>query len=227
LLSDLAGRAFFRHDTAELPFVGFGKAARAGRKNSLLRRYTDYRGGVLGDEERLAVVREATQGQGSRGFGVTVVAAWMNEAPSSAAFEEAYRRAIHWVVQHKPDVRNPEELIESLSKLFKSSRAGDEILTPEALQHRVELFSEFYYHAVPFDPEKLLRVGSRCRELSKNREQCISEAPEGSSKAVAIMQRGEGAMEEFIAACMSRMYEGPQCKRGYQAAQALLAGENI
>ncbi|MFT5441916.1 MAG: spermidine synthase, partial [Myxococcota bacterium] len=118
-LSDVAGRAFFRRGAARLPFTGFGNPATLGTKNSMLRRYIDYRGGKLDDDERLGAVRMACRQ--SRGFGVTMVAQWMSEAPTSQAYQEALASAVDWIARTKPEVEDPLELIEQLSALFETN----------------------------------------------------------------------------------------------------------
>ncbi len=191
-----------------------------GKKNTLLRRHIDFRGGTLGDEERLAAVRQASPD--TRGFAVTMVAEWANETPGSPAFEEAHRLATDWILRHKPDVRRPAALIRTLSTFFESYPAVTKNVEPKVLKRRTEFYSEFYYHAVPFDPLTLLAAGESCRGVSKTREQCAQEIPAGSQKSIALMQQGEDAVEGYITACTEKMYPGPLCQRGQTKVQALL-----
>jgi predicted membrane-bound spermidine synthase len=222
LLSDLAGRAFFRHDSAVLPFTGFGEAAKVGHKNAVLRRYTELKGGTLGDEERLAAVNQACHS--SRGFGVTMVAAWANESPSSPAFDKAHRLALDWIQRYKPEVRQPATLIRNLSTLFEPYPGVAQRITPAILARRTTLYSEFYYHAVPFDPSRLMSAVSRCREISKTRNQCMQEIRSGSQKSMQIIQQGKAAIEAFLTECTAMTYEGPLCKLGTAKVQELLSG---
>ena len=100
VLSDMAGRAFFRRDTASLPFTGFGEAGRIGRKNALLRRHIDYLGEAYGEAEREAAIRQACVQ--SRGFGVTMVAEWANESPTTSSFDRARGFAVDWLRRNMP-----------------------------------------------------------------------------------------------------------------------------
>jgi spermidine synthase len=220
ILSDIAGRAFFRRSQAQLPFTGYQEAARIGAKNALLRRYRDFRGGSFSDEERASAIRQACRQ--SRGFGVTMVAAWMNESPTSAAFEQSHALAIDWIRANKPDEHDPEGLIEALGVLFASGRAKSPTTTPESAGRLTELYADFYHHAEPFDPAALTNAWSSCRERSMNRDQCLQQVPEGSEKRMQLML--DGGLQEFVQQCMSETYSGPRCQEGARHAQEMLSG---
>jgi spermidine synthase len=222
LLSNIAGRAFFRREIAQLPFAGYGEAAKVGAKNALLRRYTDFRGGTLPEDERAGAIRQACKQ--SRGFGVTLVAAWMNESPSSPAFEASYDLAIDWIRTKFPDEHDPEGVIEALRTLFASNPAERQMTTPESAGRLTDLYTDFYYHAEPFDPAALTSAWSACRERSMNRNQCMQQIPEGSEKLLRLSLKGGDAVETYVSECMSRTFSGPLCRAGSSEARDLLNG---
>lgn len=224
LLSDIAGRAFFRRASAQLPFTGFGEAARIGTKNALLRRYTNYRGGRLADEERLAAVRQACRQ--TRGFGVTMVAAWMNESPTSPAFQESYRLATDWIRASMPEEQDAAMLIENLSRFFETPPSAPRSTTPESAGKLTKLYADFYYHGEPFDPATLTTAWSNCGERSMTREACSQQIPEGSLKLIQLTLKGGDAVEEYIRGCMGQTYPGPRCQEGSLEAQQMLAGDS-
>ncbi|MBW1882739.1 MAG: fused MFS/spermidine synthase [Deltaproteobacteria bacterium] len=221
-LSNIAGRAFFRRSLAQLPFTGYGEAAKIGAKNALLRRYMNFRGSGLTEEERASAVRQACRQ--SRGFGVTLVAAWINESPNSPVFKESYALATDWIRAKLPDEHDPEGLIEALSTLFEVNPAELRLTTPESAGKLTELYADFYYHAEPFNPAALTTAWSSCRERSMNRDQCMQRVPEGSEKLIQLMLKGGDAIEEYVRECMSRTYSGPLCQEGSRKAQELLTG---
>ncbi|MDP6979480.1 MAG: fused MFS/spermidine synthase [Myxococcota bacterium] len=222
ILSDTAGRAFFRRDEASLPFTGFGEAARIGAKNSLLRRHIDYLGAKFSDQEREATIRQACAQ--SRGFGVTMLASWANESPTSASFERARGFAEDWLGRNLPK-DDPREVIETLAALFEGSPFAPQEATPEFAQRATALYTSFYYHAEPFAPAALEGLWASCRERTKTPEQCEAEIPTGSEKRERLQREGPDAVDQYIKACVRKRYEGPRCKFGGEQAKKVLSGE--
>ncbi len=222
ILSDTAGRAFFRQDEARLPFTGFGEAARIGEKNALLRRHLDYRGAAFGEPEREATIRQACAQ--SRSFGVTMLASWANESPTSSSFDRAHGFAKDWLRRNLPK-DDPREIIETLSTLFEGSPFAPRETTPEFAERATRLYARFYYHAEPFDPSALEGLWASCRERTKTRDQCESAIPVGSEKRERLQRDGSDAVEQYLTGCMQKRYEGPRCKFGGEQAKKLLDGE--
>jgi len=222
LLNDAAGRAFFRRDTAILPFTGHGEAARVGAKNALLRRHFDFQGEHLGDNQRAAIVEQSCFQ--SRGYCVTLVADWMRENPESEAFDRARASAHAWFERHRPE-DDAVSVLESLSGLFDQTSSVTALTTPETAWELTELYADFYYHAAPFDPAALEHAWSNCRERSKTREQCRSEVSPDSAKAVDLLREGDRSIEDYIERCMEQRFEGPKCREGALEARKVLAGD--
>ena len=223
ILSDTAGRAFFRRDSAKVPFTGQRRSAKVGSRNSLLKKYSDYQGSVLGDEERLRAVHQATSQ--SRGYGVTLVADWMGEAPDSSEFEQSYELAIDWLQRTGTEAVEPEALIESLSTLFRDSKYRPGEHTPQSARALTERYLDFYYHAAPFDPDRLNSVWSNCRERAKPRDQCEKEALESNKGSFGFASDDREAIDAYVTRCLAQTFEGPLCREGRDEARKLLEGQ--
>jgi hypothetical protein len=155
-----------------------------------------------------------------------MVAAWMNESPTSPAFEQSHALAIEWIRAYMPDEHDPEGLIEALSELFAIRPGKSPTTTPESAGRLTDLYADFYHHAEPFDPAALTHAWSSCRERSMNRDQCLQQIPEGSEQRMQIMLEGGDALQEYIQECMAETYSGPQCQAGSRRAQELLSGNH-
>lgn len=220
LLNDAAGRAFFRRDSAILPFTGFGEAARVGERNALLRRHFAAARGGLDDEERADIIEQASRQ--SRGYAVTLLADWMREDPSGEAFERARSAAVGWLERNDPE-GDPHRTIELLGRLFEPDSSVE--TTTESAWELTELYADFYYHAAPFDPAAIEAAWAGCRERSKTREACEGEISPDSEKGLALRREGAGSVEAYVRACMGERFAGPVCREGTEFARQVLAGD--
>ena len=218
LLNYSAGRAFFRRDSAQLPFTGHGDAARVGAKNSLLTRYIDLKGGQLDDEERAAVITQSCRQ--SHPFCVTLTADWLREGPVSSQFDQAYGQAIDWLARNRPE-SDAASLIEELAGLFDVDSAVTASTTPASAWKLTELFADFYYHVSPFDPTAIRTAWSNCGERNKTRERCMKEVSQDSKKSLELPMTSEADIE----ACMKQRFGGPICNEGSLEAEKVLAGD--
>ena len=218
-LSDLAGRGFFRRETAELPFTGFGEAARIGARNSLLHRYTSYIGEQLSDQERAAAISHSCSSLG--GSCAAMVAKWMSEdplLPDSDEFKASHAWALSYLRFRKK--QDPETVLRDLATLFSESSSQFETKTPDFAARISDHYTEFYTHVAPFSPDALVNTWSRCRVRSRTRQECT----EYVQKLGEVTWRAEVPVD-LIERCMSTQLEGPDCRAGSERARRILKGD--
>ncbi len=208
-LNDLAGRAFFREDYADLPFSGYGEPARIGARNSLLRRYAALFTDGLPDEERGAQVVEACRALGPPCN--ALVAEWMSEEP---AHRETLERLIRFVGK-LPDGL-PRERLEELAHLFRVSRAQLQDVTSVSAARASEDFATYYHHAAPFPPQTLHDIWSSCRAGRPTEAACRDWV---SQRAGA---RSDASFEDQVRECMTSASIGKACESGLRAAEKML-----
>jgi hypothetical protein len=218
-LSDLAGRGFFRRETAALPFTGFGEAVRIGARNSLLHRYTSYIGGRLSDQERAGAIFHACSIPG--GGCAAMVAKWMSEdpiLPDSAEFKASHAWALRYLrLQKKQD---PEATLRELATLFSESSSQLESQTSKSAARISDHYTEFYSHAAPFSPDALVNTWKRCRVRTMTRQECT----EYVQKLGEVTWRAEYTGDQ-LERCMSTQLEGPACRAGSERARRILEGD--
>jgi spermidine synthase len=207
-LNDVAGRAFFRSDFADLPFTGFGEPARIGARNSLVRRYAQDFGGRLPDQERAEVIVESCQAFGP--LCSAMVAEWISQEPEDRTMLD---RLIEWTEQIPNGLSR--ERLDDLARLFPSRSGSAEPTSSSALRGTVDDYYAFYHHASPFDPQALLDRWSRCRQEGPTEEACHT--------AVAARPLRPGTtLEENIEECVATARIGHDCQRGLDAARVLV-----
>ena len=164
-LSDSAARAFFVGGTARLPLTAGPEAARAGRRNSLVRRYAEQHGGRLPAAEREIIVEETCEHRGREC--VALLAEWTHDEPSSEARQRVSRKA-----RRKRDANL--RLLGSLSSLYgEEPLAADGRQLAQRARRMTELFASHYHHAAPFSRELLVDLWQRCAADASQRDACL------------------------------------------------------
>ena len=225
-LSHTAGIAFFRGDTAQPPFTGFGKAAKVGAKRSMLRRYRVRTGGRLSDHDRAAAILETCDVFMHRCQ--TMLAEWMSEAPTSDAFHEIFKvldqRAkhsqpgqVHGHVANADDMKLMAALFDGASPEYasKSQRSLDEAW------RSTELYIDYYHHNAPFDPSALLDVWSTCSEVRITGARCRDRLGLPATGKLPAEQKAT------VTACRQQREAGPACAAGAAAAKALVTNGTL
>lgn len=157
ILSDTAGRAFFKGGRADFPFTGIGRAARLGRDNAMLRAYAARSGGRMDDDVHARAILEACGALVKRC--ATLLSRWAHDDPESALLRITMDRAL----DDHPDL--DEATIRALVPLFEADRsAARGPITAEAAWRATNLYSEYYHHAAPFDPDALTATWERCHD---------------------------------------------------------------
>jgi hypothetical protein len=180
-LNDQAVRGFFRGAHADLPFTGFGDAARTGRENSLLRRWLARYGDATPETVRSEVAEQLCPDR--REPCLTWIAQWMAEAPGAPSLERAVEGIRRWQAATGPP---PARVLEELRDLLLAPTSTASV-APAVARRATDLYREYYFHAVPFEPERLDAVWRRC-SASIHSQQCA----EGRRNARALLASGAG-----------------------------------
>ncbi len=211
-LNDIAARAFFRNDFADLPFSGFGEPARVGRQNSLLRGYMSRHKGGLDDVEMQQAVFGACNTVGVSC--AALLARWHRDRPGSAVL----RSSSDALSRHlgTPPFERLGEIGELLARSATERRG--EPTDPARAARATRDFVDFYNHAEPFDPESLVSIWSRCRAPSRSAEACRAQL-----KATAPDLDGESS-EEWLRTCMRPPAIPKECQEGLDEVRRLVSG---
>ena len=158
-LSYDAGRGFFVGELAQLPFLGIGRAAQVGTRNSLLRRYLDRFAGNPPDAVWNRLIERACAV--SLPQCPTLVAAWARGKPREVVNARLAELRSH----HRETARL--ELVPLLRFFFMEPAADIAGGPPDALMRHVEVFRNRYYHALPFPPGSLVALWKHCDQRGK------------------------------------------------------------
>ena len=160
ILSDLAARAFFRGEVAQLPRYVEPASAAVGARNSLVHRYAVARG------ETETVIEEVTRetcGLDRRVECAALFARWGHDHPGSPRLAAAL---VEVQKAYSGDGVVNAENLQRLVPLFDAEDArNDAVDGSRPLVHAKRIASDFllyYHHAVPFDRRVLERAWSRC-----------------------------------------------------------------
>jgi hypothetical protein len=157
VLSNRAGRAFFRGGMAALPPTLQPAPAAIGAENSLLRRFAALSGGRLSDDAYHRIVAEACENNPNPC--ATLMAGWMRDVPSSPARDAllAERRAQGVFAAHLADARL-RHLIELLG-----GPGSDAAPSPSQAKLLTDLYVGYFHHGAPFRRDALARIWQQCR----------------------------------------------------------------
>ena len=158
LLNHLAGRAFFRGASGQLPEVEDGEAVEVGARNSLLRRHLQLPQGVDARTAREEATREACRYR--KGLCVALVVEWKHLAPDSPALGELLA-TINEEHGLRYEGEIPETLLHSLVRITSPSSARATVPLAQAAQASL-LYRRFFRYPAPFDSEPLVALWQRC-----------------------------------------------------------------
>jgi predicted membrane-bound spermidine synthase len=154
-LGDLAARAFFRGDRASLPVYVQPAPARAGRENSLVRRWVAAHGGRADDDWWEDVVAETCE------FNVlacaTLLADWHVRSPDAPGLAARLER--HLKLTTSPGNR---AVFDVLVRLLRGDDGSAAPTTAKEAMDASKLFVTYYHHAAPFDRAALWSLWRRC-----------------------------------------------------------------
>jgi spermidine synthase len=157
-LNTAAARAFFVGASAQLPFSGLGPTARLGAERSLfaqLRRQRAEGGGALRETEWAAFASEVCDHRTREC--VATLASWSHAQPDS---QHPHQLATQ---RHQASGGGfPAESVRPLTRLFDAPAGAPAATTPAQLRQAARLFAVFYFHAVPFQPGRLLELRRGC-----------------------------------------------------------------
>jgi hypothetical protein len=211
-LNDMAGRAFFRNAAANLPFAGARDAAREGVRRSMLRGYLASVGGRLPDAEHTELVAEACKYR--RRMCRVLLADWLRDDPGSEAQQRAAARAESFLAREAHAPR-----LDEIESLFAGAAARDGFVTPDYANRITDLYQSDFLPGVPFDPQQLLGIWSRCRDESVVFESC--EGALQRARAASPLE-DDASLRGKLAACQKKPAIGPACQEGLSRAQRLL-----
>jgi spermidine synthase len=162
-LSFVAGRAFFTGGRGALPFTGFGKAAEIGRANSLLRRLLarapDPR---AADAIYAEAAWRACRAQLPNCAALT--AAWSSTKPRSPRYAE--------LAELLRSSQGPSFLPRLEALESGDTTAGLARVEPDDARAWTRLYRDYYAHAAPFDPARLVEVWQRCGAARSGEDGC-------------------------------------------------------
>ncbi len=206
ILSDAAGRAFYRGERGELPFTGYGEPARIGHANSMTRAWFErFQGGpsseALADyaAERCTLAREEC---------LPLVEHWLDERPGD-------RRLGHL----RDDLLNDERIAWPDDGGVAQYLWGDgaEILAagplrPDQAFRLTETYMRAYSHGLPFSPRALEAVWSACSRSHRNRTKCEGDLLRAQVEGAASFSEAE--LDAAIDRCAAEMPASRVCVDG-------------
>lgn len=165
ILGYRAARAFFRGERASLPFTGFGRTAKLGERNSLLRKHGPN-----------APTEELFRGMCAQRHTdcVALLARWVGARPNAPTNIRYVQSANQQLRPYGNAVTM--DLVKSVSRLFRfpndppSSERSPVPLA--AAQRATRQYKHFYSHAVPFSSRALLELWERCEESVDQKGAC-------------------------------------------------------
>jgi len=165
-LGYIAARAFFRGKQARVPFTGSGTAARAGRENSLWRRYLATLGERETDEAHEQFVEAVCANRSPEC--VAALADWQRFSPGSARLQRAYANLGQSVFTFGGPLET--EAVRHYFDTFVRPSGGD--VTLEDAHRSTLLFRRHYFHAASPSPSALVDLWTRCRAPGARADGC-------------------------------------------------------
>ncbi len=181
-LSHLAGRAFFRNDTALLPFTGFGEPASVGRRNALLPRFLAALTPEQRERAQALAIREACRWRSA--ICLPLLAGFEPEGPE----REPIARALSQIAQRPSEFGHPvEQASLPIAASFLAAAApgatGRETVPAARLERETQLYRATYHHAAPYRPESLRARWERCAGRGRA-------CADGRERARRLLERG-------------------------------------
>lgn len=208
ILSDTAGRAFFRGGRGAVPFTGFGLPAEVGAANSMLGAYSRLFSDGLPDDQRAALVYETCKIQGTRCR--TVLAQWLIDDPASPALAEVMADVVA-----RTKMTSTVD-IEQLVPLLPGGRRPAGHTNPDDAARASADFVAAYLHGIPFSGDRLVDYWNGCREGAVDPHTCV----EVVSRRILVDPDVDG--EALMAECLGQGRVGRACEKGLSSAQLLV-----
>jgi hypothetical protein len=165
-LGYIAARAFFHGKQAHFPFTGSGTAARAGRENSLWRRYLATLGEREADEAHEQFVGAVCANRNPEC--VAALADWQRLSPGSARLQRAHANLGQSVFTFGGPLEH--EAVRRYFDTFVRPSGGE--VTLEEARRSTLLFRRHYFHAASPSPNALVDLWTRCREPGGRADGC-------------------------------------------------------
>jgi hypothetical protein len=161
ILSYQAGRAFFSGEPASLPFTGYGAAARIGTRNSLLQRYLQQFKGEVPESIREQMVDRACTRMLPQC--AILLADWSIARPESESWKRALAAVRRGAKLERFVSATPFRQLQRFLRDGAGDAGGREI-SPRAAVVASKLYSELYFHGIPFQPSALMGVWKQCAQ---------------------------------------------------------------
>jgi spermidine synthase len=156
ILNDVAARAFYRNDEANVP-IGLGRhAAEAGANHSLGRQLLDRDRDA---ETRLEFMREICAL--NKRHCASLFADWLHEDPEHPKLAQSLataRASLNFAEALKP------ETMQGLVNIYGPDATAQATPSFELASDLLDLYARYYHHAVPFNPASLHHAWQRCAE---------------------------------------------------------------
>ncbi len=179
ILSDEAGRAFFRGARGQLPFTGYGEPARLGHANSMTRAWMERHAEGPSAEARAdyASQRCALSREGCR----PLVEHWLEETPNDRRLRHLLDDLVNDEHTQWPDDGGvARHLFGDGSEIVAAGR-----LRPDQAFRLTETYMQAYSHGMPFSPRALESVWSSCSRRHRDQTQCERDLLRAQSEGAA------------------------------------------
>jgi hypothetical protein len=157
LLSDIAARAFYRKDTAEVPIGLSLRAIEIGARQSLAHQLLEKSHDV---ESRLEFMRGVCDID-PKTHCATVFAHWLHEQPEHPKLLESLEKVR--ASAYYADALTP-EIVEELADFYDENPGEQSPTTFDAAEEIANRYERYYHYAVPFAPIALHDAWRRCAE---------------------------------------------------------------
>jgi hypothetical protein len=216
ILSDVAGRAFFRGGSGELPFTGYGEAAKIGHRNSMTSTYFERFADGLPDDQLVEFAHERCRVAGPQCQ--ILLRRLIQLHPGVDALSE-----IEVELAELDGASSREHLDLAARRLYEDGASSDSgaITAAQALA-LTDDYMRSYSHGVPYESTALESVWASCREKPPSRSECerrIAARPPTGGRASSRTQQ---EFEEAVDACLSRTAVGRLCQDGALQVRTLL-----
>jgi len=157
LLSDIAARAFYRKDSAEVPIGLSFRATEIGARQSLAHQLLEKSHDV---ESRLEFMRGVCDID-PKTHCATVFAHWLHEQPDHPKLLESLEKVR--ASAYYGDALTP-EIVEELAGFYDKSSGAQSPMTFDSAAEIASRYERYYHYAVPFAPIALHDAWRRCAE---------------------------------------------------------------
>ena len=140
------------------------------------------------------------------------MAEWLNEAPSSRAFEDT----LAWLEKQPKGL--PRKRLQEMAGLFNEPRGVSKKTSAYQAQRLSDDFQEYYHHAAPFRGDALVDTWQGCREGQPSEASCREHA-ENVMLSSSVSNLG---FQERVERCLAGTSIGNECQAGSERARVLV-----